>query len=216
MRKRWIIGMAVVSVPVVAVLLFAAQSKDIISYQGRLTEPSGLPVDGQVSITFSIYDGDTAVTPLWTETQTVNVNGGIYHVKLGEVTSIPDDLFNGAERYLGIKVESDPEMTPRTKITSVGYSFNAKRIQGKKIRTGTANLNVSSSATGTANITFPEAFSTVPKIVTSGLSGQIGSKTFIVQSITNITNTGFDTTYGSLSGDTATGTASFDWTAAGE
>jgi hypothetical protein len=41
------------------------------------------------------------------------------------VTPLPANLFSGADRYLGIKVGSDPEMTPRQRVTSVGYALRA-------------------------------------------------------------------------------------------
>jgi len=217
MRKVFIVGVLLISVAIIAGVLWASQSKDVISYQGRLLDDTGMPFAGDtVSMTFSIYDGETAGAGLWSESQVVEVEDGIYNVRLGEVTPIPDDLFNGAERWLGIQVGADPEMTPRKKITSVAFAINAKRVGGKKIQIGTATLNVSASITGTASVTFPEIFSTIPKVTTSGLSGQIGGETFVVRSITNITTTGFDATYQCLSGSSATGNASFDWIAVEE
>ncbi|MBU1026134.1 MAG: hypothetical protein KKA31_00220 [Candidatus Margulisbacteria bacterium] len=95
-----------------------------ISFQGLLTDSSDKLIDDTVSIVFSIYAGITGGTALWTETQTVTVEGGIYTVQLGAVTPI-GNIFDGTTRYLGIKVGSDAEMTPRLPMISVPYAFRA-------------------------------------------------------------------------------------------
>jgi len=213
---KWLLFLPIVLVAIVGGILLGTQSKDLINHQGMLTDKFGQPLNGPFSMVFSVYDGATVQTPLWSETRSVTVNKGIYSVRLGELTPLPNSLFNGADRYLGIKVGADAEMTPRSKLTSVPYSFNAQRVLGKKLQTGTATLSVSSSSFATVHITFPETFNTKPQVVTSGLSSLIGSETFLAATITNITVTGFDVTYRSLSGNPASGTATFDWTAVGD
>ena len=103
--------------------LLLADVPNLIDYQGRLTDDNGDPIDGNVSILFSIYNVETGGTALWFETQdSVDVNDGLFQVTLGSETNLPEDLFNGADRWVGIKVESDGEMTPRTEIVSVPYA----------------------------------------------------------------------------------------------
>lgn len=98
-----------------------------IDYQGYLTNSSGVPVNGTVSITFTLYDAETEGTVLWSETQTIAVSNGIFNVTLG--ASNPLTLPFHTPYYLGIRVESDPEMTPRIALTSVGYAFRAKTVE---------------------------------------------------------------------------------------
>ena len=99
----------------------------MINYQGKLTTPAGALIDDTLSIVFTIYDAPTDGGVLWTETQaTVVVEKGIFSVLLGSVNPIPDTVFTGAVRYLGVKVEADPEMTPRKEIVSVGYAYKAE------------------------------------------------------------------------------------------
>jgi len=103
----------------------------LINYQGYLME-DGQPYEGYAQITFSIYDGTEVATPLWSETQTVTVTKGYYNVLLGSLTSFPDTLFVGSERYLGIKVGTEEEeMAPRVRIASVGFALNADRLDGQ-------------------------------------------------------------------------------------
>jgi hypothetical protein len=99
-----------------------------INYQGYLTDSSGTPINGIVQMTFSIYDVETGGTPLWSETQSVTVNNGIYNVNLGAVN--PINLLFDTQYYLGIQVETDAEMTPRQPFTSVGYAFTADTLKG--------------------------------------------------------------------------------------
>ncbi len=54
-----------------------------ISYQGSLKQTDGTPVDGTVSMQFALYDSLSGGSALWSETQSVSVNNGIYSVVLG-------------------------------------------------------------------------------------------------------------------------------------
>ena len=98
----------------------------MINYQGKLTDDAGVPVTATVSIVFSIYDVATGGTALWTETQSlVNIQDGIYNVLLGSTTVIPEAVFDGNDRWLGVKVGADSEMSPRQRIASVAYAMRA-------------------------------------------------------------------------------------------
>ncbi len=120
MNKKMFIVVFVGLILTIAVL--SANVPNLIDYQGRLTDASENPLDGSYSIVFSIYDVDTGGTALWSETQTIDVNEGLFQVILGSNTSLSEDLFDGSELWIGINVESDGEMSPRTKIVSVPYS----------------------------------------------------------------------------------------------
>jgi len=96
---------------------------NLVDYQGRITDDLGVPVNGPVSITFAIYSESVGGTALWLETQNpVYVSNGLFHVFLGAVNPIPEVLFNDPERWIGIEVNSDGEMSPRARIGSVVYS----------------------------------------------------------------------------------------------
>jgi hypothetical protein len=95
-----------------------------INYQGYLTNSTGTPINTTISIVFSLYDTASGGTALWTETQNVVVASGVYSVNLGSVNPITL-LFDG-HYYLGVKVGTDTEMTPRKALTSVGYAFRAQ------------------------------------------------------------------------------------------
>ena len=128
----------------VSLVLFStnlfAQVPQMINYQGKMTTPAGLLIDTTVAMTFSIYLDNTGMTaPLWSETQpSVKVEKGIFSVLLGSVNPVPDSVFKSGEvRYLGVKVGTDPEMTPLKEIVSVGYAINADMVDGKHAGKGT-------------------------------------------------------------------------------
>jgi len=98
-----------------------------INHQGYLTNSAGVPVTGTEQMVFSLYDVASGGNALWTETQTVAVNKGIYNVSLGEVTVLNLDF--SVPYYLGVQVGTDPEMTPRIPLTSVGYAFRAQTVE---------------------------------------------------------------------------------------
>jgi len=117
------VGFLLVLAVVPAVTLAAVPKQ--INYQGFLTDPDGDPVlDGDYSMAFKIYDAPIGGTLLWSETQTVTVTEGKYNIILGELTPIPPDILDD-NRYLGITVAPDSEMTPRLKITSTAFSIKA-------------------------------------------------------------------------------------------
>ncbi len=86
-----------------------------INYQGYLTNAAGVPVNGTVQMVFMIYDVETGGTELWNEAHNVTLNHGVYNVVLGASSLLPNPITLPFDQqyYLGIKVGTDPEMTPR-------------------------------------------------------------------------------------------------------
>jgi len=115
-----------------------AQVPHLINYQGYITDDGGTPIDGTVEITFSVWDAATGGTQLWTETHSsVSVDEGLFNVLLGSITPMGYGGIPTGSLWLGIKVGSDPEMTPRQQITTVGFALianeanNANTLDGK-------------------------------------------------------------------------------------
>jgi hypothetical protein len=62
---------------------------------------------------------------LWSETHdNVFIAGGLFQVNLGSVNGMP--LPFNEPYYLGIKIGTDPELTPRMALTTTPYSFRAE------------------------------------------------------------------------------------------
>jgi len=120
-----------------------------INFQGKLVNTDGTNVaNGNYTVIFSIYDHPTTGSPtsgyLWKETQTVSVTDGIFRVMLGSSTAFPANFnFNWSGLYLGMKVNSDNEMTPRIEMTAVPYAFNAEKVAGLTIQDESGNASTS-------------------------------------------------------------------------
>jgi hypothetical protein len=115
-----------------------AQDTVLVNYQGYLTDNTGNPVNGSPAMTFTIYDETGG--PQWSETHpSVPVTGGLFSVLLGSQTSLLSSVFDGTELYLGVQVGSDPEMTPRTLLTSAPGAAFARSMAGD-IRTQPGRL----------------------------------------------------------------------------
>lgn len=96
----------------------------MINYQGKLMQPSGLPVpDGAYHLRFSIYGQPEGGEALWfEEIASVQVKGGLFSVLIGNV---PANMFDSPERWFGVAVDGDLEMTPRQRIASSAFAFRA-------------------------------------------------------------------------------------------
>ncbi len=95
----------------------------IIPIQGMLTDSSGNPLSGEYSITATLYTDDAGGEALCFDRDTVQATDGQFNMKMNFCTS--DDI-DGKALYLGIKVGSDPEMTPRQEIYPVPYAWSLR------------------------------------------------------------------------------------------
>lgn len=97
----------------------------LLRYQGTLTDANNVPLEGTYNLSFRIYDASTAGNLLWSETQTsVSVSNGVFSVLLGNVT--PLNLAFDKDYWLSTEVGTSGEMSPRQRITSVGYAIRAE------------------------------------------------------------------------------------------
>ncbi len=102
-----------------------------VNYQGFLTATDGSPLDTTVAMTFKIYTDSTAGSLLWTEARpSVTITDGLFNVRLGQITTLGDAVFNNAQVWLGITVGNNSEMTPRSRVVSVGYSYRVGTVDG--------------------------------------------------------------------------------------
>ena len=119
----------------------------VINYQSRLRDVSGSPVTGTTIIQFSIYNhltnglaSDSAGSSgplLWKETYD-QVSGdcvlidpdseGYFSVQLGNCIAFPSYIDFNSPLYLGVKIESDSEASPRVLLSSYTYAFNADAV----------------------------------------------------------------------------------------
>ncbi len=94
-----------------------------VSYQGRLTNDTGTPLDGTYSITFSLYDVATGGTALWSETKDIAVSQGLFSTALGDTAPFGNSVKFDNQYFLGVKVGDSSEMTPRQALQSAPYAL---------------------------------------------------------------------------------------------
>ena len=112
----------------ILVILFGLEASSVpmfLTHQGHVLQSDQTPVGGVVGVTFSIYVGAEANSPLWTENFDVTFDNGFYSVVLGDHTSLGAELFDGSNRYLGIALDGQPEFSPRSQMTTVPYAIRA-------------------------------------------------------------------------------------------
>ncbi|UCE65643.1 MAG: hypothetical protein JSU85_12370 [Candidatus Zixiibacteriota bacterium] len=103
----------------------------LISYQGLLTDSDGNAVaDGEYVIDFTIWSDSVSVSPTdreWISPScTVLVVNGLFNWQLGSRENLPPwTMTNDVDLWLGIQVESDPEITPRARLCSAPYAYKA-------------------------------------------------------------------------------------------
>lgn len=96
----------------------------LLQYQGRLTSvATGNPISGSTFMVFRIYDVSSGGLPLWSETEQVQVNGGLFSTMLGDTTPMGQQMFNGQMLWLEVKVE-DEETGPRQQLLPVAYALS--------------------------------------------------------------------------------------------
>ncbi|GIW07759.1 MAG: hypothetical protein KatS3mg060_2564 [Dehalococcoidia bacterium] len=119
------------------ITLLATTTSDF-TYQGRLTNAVGQPVpNGSYAMTFRLYEDSAAPigSALATAVATPTVSGGLFVVNLSGFASYVD----GRDLYIGVQVGSDPELSPRQRITPVPYALSLRpgaTISGSEISSG--------------------------------------------------------------------------------
>jgi hypothetical protein len=106
----------------------------LLTFQGRLTKPDGTPVaNGNYTLRFRLYNALTGGNVLWEQTlNPVAVRNGTFAALLNVGTGFQNGataatLFNG-NLWLGIRIGTDAELTPRQPLTSVAYAKKADTV----------------------------------------------------------------------------------------
>ncbi len=112
-------------------------STTTLPYQGRLTSNEGTPITSTVAMTFNLYNVASGGSSLWSESwASVSVNSGLFSALLGSTNPIsPTLITENPSLWLGIKVGTDSEMTPRVQIGSVPFALQALTVPPGAITT---------------------------------------------------------------------------------
>lgn len=107
----------------------AAEVPALIRYQGQAADANGVPLEGPYTLTFRLYDADTAGTKVWEERQdNVPLTGGHFSVLLGSRTSLAA-LDWAAPCWLSVQVNGESELAPRQRITSVPLAVRSRTAE---------------------------------------------------------------------------------------
>ena len=108
-----------------------------MQYQGYLTDADDAPVTGIVQITFRLYDGADAPTPLWEETHDdVTVLDGRFTLVLGSESSFAEaGVTFETPLYLELELGGE-RLTPRIALQAVPYAFRAAGVVPEGVTAG--------------------------------------------------------------------------------
>jgi hypothetical protein len=138
---------------------------NLMAYQAYVTDDSNneLASDGAMNynVIFRIYDATTGGKILWAEEQVVTIFKGNFSVLLGNGQGVGDEpkpeefdsIFNGLERYLGIKVAANNEFTPRQRILPNAYAYRARVAESVGVNSTVISLKgTSTNLSGSLNV----------------------------------------------------------------
>jgi hypothetical protein len=111
-----------------------------MNFQGVLLDSAEEPINGTVTLEFSLHSTPTGGGTLWEETHTdVQVTDGIYDVVLGASEPLEPAEFLDPTRYLEIRVNGQV-LSPRRQLHVVPYALRAESAHSAS--TATTALNV--------------------------------------------------------------------------
>jgi len=113
-----------------------AEIPKLINYQGKLVKKAdGAPETGAKSVTFRIYDSQSApvAQAVWSETQSITLDKGVFAVLLGSTKPNGIDLAFDKPYWIGIQIGTDDEMSQRSPLVSTGYAINSDKLGGKAV-----------------------------------------------------------------------------------
>ncbi len=99
------------------------------SYQGRLTDASGKPLNGTFSMTFKLFDASEGGTEIYSETESVSVTDGLFDAIIGPADAIgagvnSEDLAQPLWLEVTINDGTYTEtLTPRQRLYGAPYAF---------------------------------------------------------------------------------------------
>jgi len=126
---RWSRLLLAVAIMVSSLSLVLADVPGMMSYQGVLKDSEGQPVaDDVYAIKFTIYNAETEGVVLWESNGFIPIQtaDGLFTHILGSTNPLPDSLSRYSDLWVGITVDLDEELSPRTRLVSVPFSLNAQ------------------------------------------------------------------------------------------
>ena len=124
MKRSW---QGLITVAAIALASSAASAAPVpgkVPFTARLSDNSG-PINGNVSLSFGIFDAASGGTADWTESWPVaTASQGLVFVDLGSTTPLDAAVFGGGTKYLEVTVNGTT-LSPRLPIGSAPYAIHA-------------------------------------------------------------------------------------------
>lgn len=143
------VSAAVVAASIAFAGIAEAQVPGRVTHQGRLYDAAGVPVDMTEKLVFTVYDSGGAI--VWQEQHDVTFTDGYYAVELGTITPFDLAALGGSgDLEMGIKVGTDPELSPRAPVNSVPFALLSNDAIGD-IHPNTVSVNGSTVIDASGN-----------------------------------------------------------------
>ena len=99
-----------------------SQVNHSFTYQGYVTSlDDNLPIDGEMKVTFQLYNDENTEDAIWRETHFLTLNNGLINAYLGSIT--PFDIDFNQPLWLGVTMDDGVELSPRTKVNGSPMSM---------------------------------------------------------------------------------------------
>jgi len=131
LSKTRVVKILIVLLAAVAVLALSGCAAGMfpqVTYQGRLTDENGTPLNGPVKLRFSLYHQASSGTAIHSETDSVTVNDGMFNTVVGPGSAVagltPKDL--AEPLWVEVQVSNGTyteTLTPRQRLYGAPYAF---------------------------------------------------------------------------------------------
>ncbi len=106
-----------------------AQSVEF-TWQGRVLDAAGGPVNGEIEVVASLYDGELAANAVWSDTFTVTPADGYLSLDLGSVATLTPDIMARDRLWVGLQLGvGGPLLGERQRMRAVPYATVAGGVR---------------------------------------------------------------------------------------
>jgi hypothetical protein len=114
----------------------------LISYQGRLTNDVGVPLDTTATIDFVIYKDSLGTMDIWTESHaSVKIQNGLFQVLLGSTSPLTLAVFDGSKRWLSVQLQGGAAPSSLIPIVSTAYAYRSIKSDTASYALGGDNVS---------------------------------------------------------------------------
>ena len=95
------------SITILYIFLIIAAIPKTLNYQGKLLDSSGMGLNGNYTMIFSLYTSESGGSPIWSETITnITVNRGLFSVELGASNAFDTSVDFSETYWLQLEIEA--------------------------------------------------------------------------------------------------------------